>query len=504
MRRKAIRFVAAAWILASSGVAAQTVKIERTENGGVLEILWPGTAVPIWERQGVELVLRFGRVVEAIDLGDIQRRLAMWIEGATAGYDTVLLRGHQGVIFDVAAVPNGIRIGMTGGASTDPAARRRLEQLRARLEAESGKEAEAEARLSALAAAAPRDADVMVQRAGIAEKLGRWSRALGLYDQALKERPNDADIMEARRRLARERQAQIRFDPEYQRVHGADRQWMLRGSAFYYPEDGRVAGTSVEARHISDGNLRRLDGTSAPADIWREKAELFYGVDVGAGGTIIGRLLASSSTPGFGAEWQERRSGFEWRLGTAYREAYWDTKEAIPAYGTVDRLYGRMQWLAAEGVTMIGGLAAHRYGVEDDVDVARTARWDVGLRRDFKLATDEASTGYTIDAETIGHRDVRLSPTGTGYRTLPLRSRETHSVDLTLRREFSIDTWVSGQIGWSYDRLTDAKGPLANVKVSHEPADNIETGFKFGFAHTTGRGSDGLARSAGAYVVVRF
>jgi len=500
----AIRFVAAAWILLGAVASAQTVSIERSETNGTLDILWPGVPAASWERQGTELVLRFGRAVEALDLGDIQRRLSRWIESASAGYDTVLLRMLPGVIVDIRAAPGSTRIALSGTASGDPAAARRLEQLRARLEAESGQTAAAEARLSALARAQPTDPDIMVQRAGLAEKQGRWPKALGLYDQALGQRPDDGDLREARRRLARERQSQVKVEPEYQRVHGADRQWMLKASAFHYPDEGRTAGTAVEIRRLSDGNLRRLDGSSAPASLWREKAELYYGIDVGASALVTGRLLATNRTPGAGIEWSDKRSDVDLKFGAAYREAYWDIKEAIPADATVDKVYARAQAQLGEALSFNGGAALNRYGVEDDVDVARTAKWDVGVRRGLRLWSDEASIGYSIDAESVGHRETRRSAAGVGYRTLPVRSRETHSFDLTLRHEFAFESWLAGQIGWSVDRLTDAKGPLGNLKLSHEPSEHVETGFKIGFAHTTGRGSDGLSRQAGAYLTVRF
>ena len=507
MFRNAIRAACLVLCWLSLGAAAQTVAVTRSSGGALVEFRLSNGKTARWDIGAQEVVIRFDGPVEGFDLAALVREAAPWIESATAGFDSVLLRAAPGIAIAMRAGPNGpiaeFAAPSTAG-SGDRAAERRLEQIRARLEAESGKEAEADARLAALARDAPDDVDVMIQRAGVAERLGHGSRALALYDQALAKRPDDPELRQARRRLARERAQQARIEPDFQRVHGADKQWLLRGSSLVYPEDGRVAGTSVELRHLSDGNTRRLDGGSGPADLWREKAELFYGVDVGAGGLVVGRLLASTGTPGVGGEFVRRGGGLEAKLGAAFREAYWDIKEAIPAGATVDKVHGRAQWQAAEKIALSGGLSGNRYGVKDDVDVAHTSKWDGAVRRSFRIGEDEASVGYVVDAESVLRRDQRIDRTGTAFRTLPLRSRETHSVDLTLRHEFAFETWATLQGGWSIDRLTDARGPLANLRFAHEPNEAVEIGFKFGYAHTTGRGSDGLLRTVGAFVAVRF
>jgi tetratricopeptide (TPR) repeat protein len=506
MIRVAIRAACLVVSLLAFGADAQTVAVTRSATGAVVEFRLANGKTASWDIGASEAIIRFGAPVEGFDLAALMREASPWIESASAGFDSVLLRVAPGVAIALRPGPNGpiAEFSAAPFMAGDRAAERRLEQIRARLEAETGKAEEAEARLAALARAAPEDVDVMIQRAGVAERLGHWSRALSLYDQAASRRPDDPELRQARQRLARERQAQARIEPDFQRVHGGDRQWMLRGSSFLYPQAGRIAGAAAEARHLSDGNTRRLDGGSGPADLWREKAELYYGVDVGSGGTVVGRLLASTGTPGAGGEYALRGGGLDIKFGAAIHEAYWDIKEAIPARGTVDKVYGRAQWQALESVTLSGGLSGNRYGVRDDVDVARTVKWDGALRRSFRLGDDEASVGYGIDAETVGHRDQRIDRTGAAFRPLPLRSRETHSLDLTLRHEFSFETWVAVQGGWSYDRLTDAKGPLANLRFSHEPTETVEVGFKLGYAHTTGRGSDGLLRTVGAFLVKRF
>lgn len=78
-----------------------TVNAALATRRAMVILDWPRPVAVTSSVEGRELLLRFGRPLDAPQLGALPRRLAGWIESVNAGYDTVLVRAGFGVTFAV-------------------------------------------------------------------------------------------------------------------------------------------------------------------------------------------------------------------------------------------------------------------------------------------------------------------------------------------------------------------------------------------------------------------
>jgi tetratricopeptide (TPR) repeat protein len=139
-----------------------------------------------------------------------------WIEGASCGFDTLLLRAARDVAFSVRASGNELIVTLSLSASragengaTERNSQKRLDILEARVQGETGQFGEALDGLHRMLAENPEDPDVLTALANLELQAGQWRQAEVLYNRALARMPGNEDVLEARARLVREQGSQV-------------------------------------------------------------------------------------------------------------------------------------------------------------------------------------------------------------------------------------------------------------------------------------------------------
>src|SRR3546814_2862890 len=97
------------------------------------------------------------------------------------------------------------------------------------------------------------------------------------------------------------------------------------------------AGAIVETRRLDTDAALNLNGTSAPAHLDRQRAEVYVSHTFDAGGTLRGALLGDSEgTPGAAVPYAWRDARQETRLGATSHRASWELVSGIVNDGTQD------------------------------------------------------------------------------------------------------------------------------------------------------------------------
>ncbi len=230
------------------------------------------------EASGREAVLRFAVPIAPFDGSLVARELPRHVEAANAGFDTLLLVATPGTTLAVRAEGGGFvatfRLAdAAAGPDADPAdaiaterAERRLERLRAALDAQTGAPDAARRRLAALEAKDPADPETLAQFAYLELQVGRLRRAAELIARARSADPENPELATAGAEIARERAGFVRVDPEYRSASSGERRYVLGTVAEIPLGEALRATLAFDHAHVDSPGVRRPDGQSARFD----------------------------------------------------------------------------------------------------------------------------------------------------------------------------------------------------------------------------------------------
>jgi hypothetical protein len=186
-----------------------------------------------------------------------------------------------------------------------------------------------------------------------------------------------------------------------------------------------------------------------------------------------------------------------------YHRPNWDFVEGVLDSAVRDRLGVNHTIQIDRFWTATGGLAVNRYHVEQKANVAETMSANATVTRQLKEINPYLAVSYGLDAEY--RMDNRKHRNVLGALFTPLMdSREVHSLSLIAAENLDENTEAMVQAGYSYDRMTDANGPLVAGQLTHQMLDDqLEAQLRASYGAFT---SDNVGDSArvGGYLKWRF
>ncbi len=486
-----------------------TTKTEA--NRVIITIDLPESANVDYSTDGREIVLRFPHEVSAPTLVDLADNTDGWLENATQGYDTILLRASRDVTHDIEIKDRQIRIVMTGAGQEEiiaPETDKRLALLEVELKAQSQGPLAARPDAEKLAAENPKDVQPTLLFADIEQRLGNWQSALEQYDRALALLPGQADVIQAQAQTRHDRGPQYRVDFAKQVISTADTQYITRQQGWFEPTSRTVAGFDYEIREVWSPDVQKLDGYAGPFQGWRQRAEVYVGQNFDEEGLFVrGGILAGAGTAGPSARIEKRQDSERMALIGEYHRAYWEYVEGMANDGRRDRLEAQYSRALDQEERLVGSLflAANRYGVKGISDVTNSVAPIADLTYALIQARPLVNLTYNIDAEYLFGTKSFFNSEGQAYSPLPITSREIHSALATISG-FVTDYMrytVSG--GYQFDRLDlQSKGPRFTGELSYEPTADFEFGANYLYSKATSRGSGDIVNRYGLYLLTRF
>lgn len=474
------------------------------------------------ETKGRDAVLRFAQPVAAFEGGGLQRDLSRFVETVTSGFDTLvfvgmpdaaptLRREDDGVLLVLRLPERQVADGTAADGIAVERAERRLERLRAVLEAQSGRTDIARGRLARLAQEDPSDAEALAQLASVERQIGRPLRAASLLARATALDPGNLEIAAAQAELARAEAAFVRVEPEYRRTSSQEKRYLV-GTAAEAPINLAWRATAAfDTVQLDSPSVRRANGQSGAFKGGRQRGAFGLAWRDDEGTRVHGQLFANAERVGAGLS-----AGFvgdlaRYGLGVELARPYWDFSESLVADGTRDRVFAEYGARAFLGLDLRMRAGLNRYGLPGLGDGARSAAFDGDLRLPLDGVVRGASLAYAFDGEYPWRVARAADPASAGaeYRPIPVRYREVHAVlagyTLDFKRAFD-SSWplvADFSAGPAYDRYGRRGGPLLGASAAWLGDGAVQGGFRGGYGRGVGRDSS-AATTIGGYLTWRM
>jgi hypothetical protein len=469
-------------VLASCALAAAAdpvdIRLEREADKLRIRLLWPSPVESEASTDGRELLLRFARSAE---IGGLDRLTAEsdWIEGASGGFDTLLLRAARDVAFSVGASENELIITLSRTTSPagengagEPNSQKRLDILEARLQGETGRFREAWDGLQRILAEDPEDPDALTALANLELQAGQWRRAEVLYNRALVRMPGNEDVLEARARLVREQGSQAAVGFAWKSVEDGWQESLVRASGQVRLGDSLQTSFAGDLDYVVTGAVRRADGTIGTFNDLRRRAEVSIQHTLERGYRFSGSFFLDNWNKGFGLAMTAPDLHGRTRVVAEVRRPYWEFLEGLLDGGFRSRIeIYRDQRLTQRWNGWIAA-ALNGYGLGPLGNTAGSAGMSGGLNYLFAKAPN-LTLQYGFDGEYRTWIRSVAGPGGAPFAPIPLVSREVHAIDLAagynLARRFRVD----GFAGFAVDRL-GGTGPYLGLRITGEVSKRLE------------------------------
>ncbi len=519
MRRFAL--AALLWPAACLAQAEGPVRLDMTwsVDGPLANVrLVPSRELEVrFETGGREAILRFARPIAPVDTGVLVRELPRFIENVDAGFDSLLFVGTQGSVVAARRESGGIvvvfRLSETApvaeaedtDAIVTERGERRLERLRASLEAQTGRPDIARRRLAGLEAKDPADVETLAQSSSLELQIGRTRRANELLDRAIALDPANPDLAAARAALSRETAGFVRVEPDYRRASSGEKRYMVGTLAELPISPAWRATAAFDQAFVDSPSVRRPDGISDRFKGSRQRGAFGLQHEAENGTRSHAQLFANSRTAGIGFTRDYAFDRARVAAGIELARPYWDFTESMVADGTRDRAFVQYSQPWLFGMSARARFAGNRYGMPGLADGARSMTFDGEIRLPLDGFMRGGALSYVLDGEYPWRIASRADPASTGseFRPVPLRYREVHALlagyAIDWRRDFEGNLPIVADLsaGPAYDRYGRRGGPLLGLGISWLDDGAFSGGLRAGYGRGVGRDANEFSTFGG-------
>ncbi len=406
-----------AGVLFVTDPAAVAVRTQQTAASAIVTLEWSSPVTYSSSIDGRELLVQFDRPLAVIEPLALEKALPAWVEAATTGYDTVLIRASRDASFSVRGT--GLVIVIEMNAATVEAA-------------PTLEDTQAELRLDLL-------------RAQLLASEGHWTRADRVLAQAVERHPGDADVAALRAQVRADQSARTRLEVDVKTVQGAQTERVARVSTH-----GFVAG------YLRVGGMVEENQTTLANRVYdRQRAELYVQQDFDSGTELRVSAFGTRSSIGGGVQVGRADATGTTQALVEYRRPFWELVEGLLGNGTRDHAALHREQRFGSRVSGRVTAAFNRYGLESTGDLARSMAFDAGLNVTLRRTNPSLGVEYGADVESF--RFVTLG-------TIPLVGREVHAgsalAQIRVGRRFSADA----SSGYVWDRL-GGRGPFTAARI---------------------------------------
>lgn len=332
----------------------------------------------------------------------------------------------------------------------------------------------------------PDNADVLSSEADLFMSSGYYRNSIASIDEAIAKAPDDENLRKHKRAILLINAPYVSVDQQIVMAGGIslEQKSTFVGKVKYAPFSSM--GIEIENNHFRVSSVTRPDGRSQRMSGDKQMGKIFLEHDYANGNSSGISLYAGEDTIGLGGkyDWLDKMGQTSAEL--ILQKPNWDYIQGLTDRGVKDRLsISRTQRLLARTKAMIN-LAANRYGLDGDNNLASSVSTTVNINYSLptynfmqKFLGNNLFVGfdYNIDGEYTLDKEIRFNIEGAEFYPVPIASREVHTLNFFIDKEFSFKTRMQLFGGFSADRLGD-EGPSYGTSVIYKPKDNIELEIK--------------------------
>ncbi|MBF0623405.1 MAG: hypothetical protein HQL82_01215 [Magnetococcales bacterium] len=496
---------------AATGPAKTMVRAEVIGDSARMVLTLPPGLKVIRAIEPGELLLRFDGPFNPEGMDAAVKAMTGWVEDVRYGYNTLLIRASRaGTRFETTGESGEVAVLLLAPppkveqTETRRVEDSRLHYLQSRAMTEANTLYGGQARLAGLLWESPRNVEYLGRQGLNETELGRWRRAVTLYDRALEEAGGEPNIISAKALIHQSHSRELRASHAVRESNlNGERQYTsgLEGSAPL--TNGWNITLNLTRVHYATEAAANTEGVTTPASGEFHRANLMFSRDQDDADQSRFAVHVGDEAVGFSAGHRFNRPDRAVTLTGTWREAYADLINSLVAGGWRDRasVAWEERWTPRFTTTLTG--AWNHYGITDLTNAA----WSSGLLVDARynlLNAANFTVGYTMDKEQVHHRGTRVDAAGNLYSPLPAADRETHGVSGSWGDNWSDYLSYAAVLGAIYDRATGAYGPTGALSLLYRPLEDLEAGVDLQTSATVQGPTTGRTDQVTSHVRMRF
>ena len=428
-------------------------------------------------------ILKFNRQISGLDLSGAAKSLSPWVDDIWAGFDSILIKTKPNVkvVFQqrdghIYGSFNTVQPKLSPSRPTRTGSELALGRAKALLALKSRRPIEAKARIQNLMKKFPDNTQLVLDLARVEESLGRWRKALSLYEQAQIIHPNSNDIAAAAKRLRTANGGRVVVSTEYIETGDTSFREILRLKGRARQGDHVVSAVYTRTAAVEKTVIQGLSGNQQPFALER-------GVFSVALETPISQHFQTyslfSDGESLGAGWALEKSveTANYQLDVNLRKPWLETPESVLGYGYVDQVKFGYRKDFYDQVSTYLALSLNSYGLKDATAAASSRRFQLGARYYFSSTKEGLALGLALDNESIFDLDVRENEESNLFRPLQISSREVYLADIGWNKKIGNKWSVTSKLGYESDRNRQSHAPFGQVRGLYLVKPHIQLDF---------------------------
>ncbi|HEU5046405.1 MAG TPA: hypothetical protein VFT64_01025 [Rickettsiales bacterium] len=300
---------------------------------------------------------------------------------------------------------------------------------------------------------------------------GNWPYATELLEKAHTLAPENQDVTDLLDDIRRTDAQNVHIGYDWIK-YGHSLEDIITVGGFVNAPNHLQFGGEIKENYTMGRSLRLSNGNVGDANANRMQGEVYGEYSVQNGQRIKGAIFGNNDTAGVGGYYGFLNPLGRTTLSAEYHRPYWDIPEGVLDQTTRDRIEVDHVVKPNNKLTFEGDIAANRYNVEQETNVAESISGDFNvvyrLFDEVKYHKPFLDLGYNIDAEYMRSQKDSIDSDGELTHIFPLFSRQIHTPFAEVGYDFNPSTYGTATAGYEFDMLSNNSGPALSAKIDHE------------------------------------
>lgn len=311
--------------------------------------------------------------------------------------------------------------------------------------------------------------------------IGNWPKGLELLDQVLAIEPENEIVKRRRDETLMQRASFVKADRELKFFDQSTTQQIWRMQGEYKLDLLKRFGVLLEDNNFKTDQIRHPNGDLRRFDKHIKRAEFYLNQHLKNGNNFKLSTYVANNILGVGYNYNWLRRNGLTQFEALLNKPEWDYNELLAFDGTKNRIGLTHIKRLAPRLTGTIGAGLNTYGIDGDFYIASTSTASTNLTYiippndvvKFVFGKNaQVNVNYIIDAEYLFSNETRRNTLGEAYKPFSVKSREVHSINANLDKEFTDNFFFKGAAGYAVDRL-GGTGPSLLMIFIYEPVRNI-------------------------------